>query len=433
MYAGVIAVPLVVGTALKLSFADITLLIAAGILVSGLATLIQTIGVGPLGVRLPIVQGTSFGAVATMITIGAQEGGGPDGLRAIFGAIIVAAAIAFFLAPWFSRMMRLFPPVVTGTVITIIGVSLLPVAIRWARGTPGTEDYGAPKNVLLAAGTLFFIMAVYRFLPGVLSRVAILLGLVVGTLVAIPLGFTDFSPVGDADIVGVASPLHFGAPTFELAAIVSMLVVMLVIMTETTADILAIGEVVEKEQTPGDVARGLRADMFSTTGAALLNGFPCTAFAQNVGLVAVTGVRSRWVVATGGGILVLLGLFPVLSAVVAAIPMPVLGGAGIVLFGTVAASGIRTLSKVDYGDNANTVIVAVSLGIGLIPIAVPDFYAEFPQGVATVLGSGISAGAIFAVGLNLLFNRYPTALDTPEPILSGGGMVSDEQFATTHR
>jgi uric acid transporter len=260
------------------------------------------------------------------------------------------------------------------------------------------------RNIGLAGATLLIIVLIYRFLGGFFNRVAILFGLLLGTLVAIPFGATDFGRLGDAAVFQLTEPFHFGMPTFAVGAIVSMLVVMLVIMTETTADILAIGEVVDKPLTRRDVTGGLQADMLSTTVAGVFNGFSVSAFAQNVGLVAVTGIKSRFVVAVSGVILLLLGLFPVLGAVVAVVPLPVLGGAGLVLFGTVAASGIRTLSKVEYDGNANLVIVAVALAMGVIPIAIPEFYEPFPSWFEVVFDSGISAAAITAILLNLLFN-----------------------------
>jgi uracil-xanthine permease len=260
------------------------------------------------------------------------------------------------------------------------------------------------RNIGLAGATLLIIVLIYRFLGGFFNRVAILFGLVLGTLVAIPFGATDFGRLGDAAPFQLTEPFHFGMPTFAVGAIVSMLVVMLVIMTETTADILAIGEVIDKPLTRRDVTGGLQADMLSTTVAGVFNGFSVSAFAQNVGLVAVTGIKSRFVVAVSGVILFLLGLFPVLGAVVAVVPLPVLGGAGLVLFGTVAASGIRTLSKVEYDGNANLVIVAAALAMGVIPIALPDFYEPFPSWFQVIFDSGISAAAITAILLNLLFN-----------------------------
>ena len=417
MYAGVIAVPLIIGTALELSGAQITYLISAGLFLAGLATLVQTLGVWKIGARLPIVQGGSFAAVATMLAIGTERGG-TDGLRSIYGAVIAASILCFLLAPVFTKLLRLFPPVVNGTIIAVIGISLLPVAIRWAAGGAGSDEFGAPRNIALAAITLGIIILIYRFLPGFFSRIAILMGLILGTLIAIPMGATDLGRITDAAAFQVTTPFHFGAPTFQFAAIFSMFIVMMVIMTETTADILAIGEIVDRPADRDTVTAGLRADMGSTALAAVFNGLPLSAFAQNVGLVAITGIKSRIVVAVGGVILVLLGLFPILGALAAIVPLPVLGGAGLALFGSVAASGIRALGKVYYENNSNIIIVACALGMGVIPIAVPDFYEEFPGWFNVIFESGISAAAITAVLLNIVFNVIGRPRDTGEPVLA---------------
>ncbi|QVI23867.1 purine permease [Nocardia tengchongensis] len=401
MYGGVIAPPLIVGGAAGLSVSDMALLVTAGLFLSGLATLLQTLGIGPVGSRLPIVQGISFASVSTMVTI-ASDGG----LRPVFGAIIVAGLIGLALSSFFAKLVRLFPAVVTGTIITVIGLSLLPTAFRWAMGNnPKAADYGSMGNIGFAGLTLLIILVISRLFQGAISRLSILLGLAVGTVLAVFTHHADFGAVRDAKIIALPPILHFGGPTFEVGAIVSMTIVILVIMTETTADILAIGEIVGTEVDSARVAAGLRADMLSTTVAPVFGSFPCSAFAQNVGLVALTGIKSRFVVAAGGLVLVLLGLFPVVGAVVAGIPYPVLGGAGIVLFGSVAASGIRTLARVDFTDNLNMVIVAVALGVGLIPIAAPTFWDKFPTWLGVIMHSGISATAVVAIVLNLVFNE----------------------------
>jgi xanthine/uracil permease len=365
--------------------------------------LLQTIGVWKFGARQPIVQGTSFAAVSTILAVGLAEGGGVAGLRAVFGALLVASIIALLIAPVFTKLLRFFPEVVTGVVIMVIG---------------------APKNIAVAAITMVIIILIYRFLPGAFSRVAILLGLVLGTIVAIPFGLTNFGRIADANIFQLTLPFHFGQPTFAIGAIISMFIVMLVIMTETTADILAIGEVIDKHADRQTVTNGLRADMFSTAFASVFNGFSVSAFAQNVGLVAITGIKSRFVVAVGGGILVFLGLFPILGALVALVPLPVLGGAGLALFGTVAASGIRTLSKVDFAGNANLVIVAFSLAMGIIPIAVPTFYDKFPEWFQVIFDSGITAAAITAVLLNIVFNIIGRKEEVEAPIFAEGPAIA---------
>ncbi|KXO91613.1 Putative purine permease ygfU (plasmid) [Tsukamurella tyrosinosolvens] len=409
MYGGVIAPPLIVGGAAGLSATDMSLLVTAGLFVSGLATILQTIGIGPLGARLPIVQGLSFASVSTMTAI-AQDGG----VRPIFGAIIVAGLIGLVLSSVFAKLVRYFPPVVTGTIITVIGLSLLPVTFNWAQGgNAKAADYGSMANIGLAGATVLIILVISRLFQGAISRLSILIGIVVGTVIAAFMGKLDFSKVGDGPIFSLPPIMHFGSPTFQIGAIISMTIVILVIMTETTADILAIGEIVGTPVDSKRVANGLRADMLSTAVAPAFSAFPCSAFAQNVGLVALTGIKSRYVVAMGGGILAFLGLLPVVGRVIAAIPYPVLGGAGLVLFGSVAASGIKTLSRVNFDGNLNMVIVAVSLGMGMIPVAAPDFWHAFPTAVGTVMHSGISAAAVVAVVLNFLFNEI-TAGNRPD-------------------
>lgn len=406
MYAGVVAVPLIVGGALGLSGADMTYLVSAALFLAGLATLLQSIGMWKIGARQPIVQGTSFVAVTSMIAIGTGAGGGADGMRSISGAVIVAGIICFLISPLFTQLLRFFPEVVTGTVITVIGLSLLPVGINWAAGGVGAEDFGSVANIALSGATILIIVFIYRFLPGFLSRIAILLGLVLGTLVALPFGMVNFDALAGAGWFQLTTPFHFGTPTFEVSAIVAMVIVLLVIMTETTADVLAIGEVIDKPADRETVTGGLRADMLSSAVAGVFNVFPLSAFAQNVGLVAITGIRSRFVVAAGGVILIVLGLVPVLGAFVAAVPTAVLGGAGIALFGTVAASGIRTLAGVNYDGNSNIVIVALAIGMGIVPIAVPTFWDAFPEWFGTIFHSGITSAAITAVLLNAIFNVW---------------------------
>ncbi|RKE22505.1 nucleobase:cation symporter-2 family protein [Streptomyces sp. TLI_171] len=409
MYAGVVAPPLIVGAGVGLTPGELALLISASLFTAGLATLLQTLGVWRIGARLPFVNGVSFAGVAPMLAI-AKEHGPKDALPVVFGAVIVAGVLCFLAAPYFCRLVRFFPPVVQGTVITLIGVSLLPVAINWARGgSPSAPGYGSVRAICLAGFTLGAVVLGNRLLKGFWQQMSLLIGLAVGTLAAFPLGLADFSAVGGAEVFALPSPFHFGAPVFDAAAIASMCIVMVVSMTESTADMLALGRIVDREADEPTLAAGLRADGLATAVSPVFNGFACSAFAQNIGLVALTKVRSRYVVAAGGGILVLLGLFPVLGSLVSLVPQPVLGGAGIVLFGTVAASGIRTLAEAGMESTSHTVLVSVSLGVGLVPIAAPTFYDGFPEAVRTLMHSGISAGCLAAVLLNLLFHHVGTS------------------------
>ncbi|GAA3058848.1 nucleobase:cation symporter-2 family protein [Kitasatospora albolonga] len=412
MYAGVAAPPLIIGAAAGLTPAQLTTLLAASLFIAGVATLLQTLGPWGIGSRLPFVNGVSFATVSPILAVIEAEKGAA--LPLIFGSTLVAGLFCFLLAPLFCRLVRFFPPVVSGTVITLIGISLLPVAGNWAQGgnslAPG---YGSLGNLGLAGVTLLAVLLFNRFLRGFLQRISILLGMLVGTLVAIPFGKVDAGALGELPLFELPHPFAFGAPQFQLAAIVSMLVVMVVSMTESTADMIALGEVVERPADDRTIAGGLRADGLATAFGGVFNGFICSAFAQNIGLVALTRIRSRFVVALAGVFLVVMGLLPVVGGLVSLVPQPVLGGAGVVLFGSVAVAGIRTLGKADLSLGSNAVIVAVSLAFGIFPIAFPGFYRAFPEQLATVLHSGISVGCLLAVVLNLLFNHLGRGREIP--------------------
>jgi len=417
MYGGIIAPPLIIGAAAGMSSQDIGLLIAACLFVGGLATILQTVGIRFFGSQLPLVQGVSFAGVSTMVAI--VHGGG--GIQAVFGSVIAASLIGLLITPLFSRIIKFFPPVVTGTVITTIGLTLMPVAANWAMGGNKTApNYGSMANIGLAAATMAIVLLLSKVGNAAISRLSILLAMVLGTAIAFAFGMADFSKVGQGEIVAFPTPFAFGPPTFEIAAIISMLIVILVTLTETSADIIAVGEIVGTKVDSKRIGDGLRADMLSSAISPLFNSFTQSAFAQNVGLVAITGVKSRFVVSAGGLILVILGLLPVLGRVVAAVPTPVLGGAGVVLFGTVAASGIRTLSKVEYRNNMNLIIVAASIGFGMIPIAAPAFYDQFPSWFSTIFHSGISSAAVMAILLNLLFNHLKAGNSENQSVFVAG-------------
>ncbi|WP_043196686.1 nucleobase:cation symporter-2 family protein [Pseudomonas putida] len=404
MYGGMIAVPLIIGQAAGLSAGDVGLLIAASLFAGGLATLLQTLGIPFFGCQLPLVQGVSFASVATMVAIIGNDG--TSGMQVVFGAVIVSSLVGLLITPLFSRIIKYFPPLVTGIVITTIGLTLMPVTARWAMGgNSQAADFGSPANIGLAAFTLASVLLLSKLGSASLSRLSILLAIVIGTLAAMATGMADFSQALQGPWVAMPEVLHFGAPQFQVAAILSMLIVIVVTMVETSADILAVGEIISTPVDSKRLGNGLRADMISSALAPLFGSFTQSAFAQNVGLVAVTGVKSRYVVASAGLILVTLGLLPVMGRLVAAVPTAVLGGAGLVLFGTVAASGIRTLAQVDYRNNMNLIIVATSIGFGMIPIAAPGFYHHFPTWFETIFHSGISSAAIMAILLNLLFNH----------------------------
>ncbi|ABS13688.1 MULTISPECIES: nucleobase:cation symporter-2 family protein [Brucella/Ochrobactrum group] len=406
MYGGIVAVPLIIGQAAGLSPTEIGLLITASLFAGGVATVLQTVGIPFFGCQLPLVQGVSFSGVATMVAIVTSSQTGEAGLQVVLGAVIAAAVIGLIITPIFSRITRFFPPLVTGIVITTIGLTLMPVAARWAMGgDSNSPEFGSMANIGLAGLTLVIVLILSKMGNATISRLSILLAMVIGTFIAWALGMTDFSRVSEGSMVALPEIFHFGMPIFSLAATLSMFIVIMVTLVETSADILAVGEILGTKVDSRRLANGLRADMLSSILSPVVGSFTQSAFAQNVGLVAVTGVKSRYVVATGGLILITLGLLPVMGRVIACVPPAVLGGAGIVLFGTVAASGIRTLAKVDYENNINLIIVATSIGFGMIPIAAPQFYHNFPTWFETIFHSGISSAALMAIALNLMFNE----------------------------
>ncbi|MFF1392490.1 nucleobase:cation symporter-2 family protein [Streptomyces sp. NPDC058287] len=421
MYAGAVSVPIVIAVASKMSAGDTAVLMAGSLLMAGLATLLQTLGIGNfIGSRLPFVNGVSFAGVGVMLTILATEGGVQAGMPVVFGAILVSSLFGFLVSTYFSRLVKFFPPVVTGSVITLIGVSLFPVAYGWIVDPTAHSHRNDPKNIALTAATVLVMLLLQKFTTGFLKQIAMLVALVFGTLLAIPMGLADFSALKEADAFGLPSLLHWGAPSFSLAPILSMCVVMLVILTESTADMIALGKIVDRPVDEKTIARGLRADALGSAVSPFFNGFHNSAFAQNIGLVVISGVRSRFVVALSGAILILIGLSPAAGALIAVVPMPVLAAVSLFLFGSIALSGIQMLLRADLQRGDNTLIAVVTIGVGLIPAVNGSFYASFPDWAQIVLGSGISTGCILAVSLNLLFNhlgRKASSATAPEPAL----------------
>ncbi len=439
-YAGAVIVPILLANSINLTTEQLIHLINADLFTCGIASIIQSVGFWKIGVRLPLLQGVTFTAVSPMIAIGLAAGGGTDGLLVIYGSVIVAGIFTFLIAPYFSKLIRFFPPVVTGSVITIIGIALLPVAAADAAGGAGpTLDPTNPKNMAYALGTLALIVLIQRVFRGFMATVAVLVGLVVGTLIAFAFGDAHFDAVGQSAWVGITTPFYFGVPKFAFAAIVSMIVVMLITAVETTGDVFATGEIVEKRIVSGDIARALRADGLATFIGGILNSFPYTCFAENVGLVRLTRIKSRYVVATAGVIMILLGLIPKAGAIVAGIPHPVLGGAALAMFATVAVVGIQTLTRVDFHDHRNVVIVSTSIGLALYVTAVPDVAKAVPEWAQIIFGSGITLGSITAILLNLVFHhigksRGPAVAGSPGDHLVRLEQVnhmSSEEFVRT--
>ena len=418
-YAGAVIVPILLAGAIGLSDEQLIHLINADLFTCGIASIIQSVGFWKVGVKLPLLQGVTFTAVAPMIAIGTAASDPVEGLQTIYGSVIVAGLFTFLMAPYFGRLIRFFPPVVTGSVIAIIGIALLPVAANDAVGF--SDGSGAErKDFFYALGTLALIVAIQRIFRGFMATIAVLAGLVVGTAVAFALGDASFDSVGQSDWAGVTTPFFFGAPEFAVTAIISMIVVMLITAVETTGDVFATGEIVQKRMGKEDVSRALRADGLATSIGGVLNSFPYTCFAENVGLVRLTGIRSRWVVATAGAIMIVIGVIPKAGAVAASIPHSVLGGAAIAMFATVAVVGFQMLSRVDFNDHRNVVIVATSVGLAMLVTMKPNLWMVIPgeRWSQMIFNSGITLGSITAIALNLLFfhvgkNFGPAVAGTP--------------------
>jgi uric acid transporter len=416
MYAGAVAVPLIIGRALKLPPEDVAFLISADLFACGLATLVQCLGFPGVGIRLPVMMGVTFASVGPMLSMAAS----PDiGLLGIYGSVIAAGIFGIVVAPFVSRLLPLFPPVVTGTIIMVIGISLMRVGINWAGGglptltkiidgIPGAfpnPGYGQLQGLGISAFVLLVILALIKWGTGFIANVAVLLGIIAGAILASILGVMHFDNVQAAAWGDIVIPFRFGVPQFHLVPIITMCIVMIVVMIESLGMFLALSEITAKEVDRGALTRGLRADGVGTLLGGIFNTFPYTSFSQNVGLVGVTGVRSRWVTVTGGCIMLVLGLMPKLSALVEAVPVVVLGGAGLVMFGMVAATGARILTAVDFKTNRhNLFVVAISLGFGMIPLAAPGFFKNLPHDLQPLLESGILLCAVVAVLLNAFFN-----------------------------
>lgn len=407
MYAGAVAIPLIIGAALKLPKEQIAFLVNADLLICGLVTLIQTVGWKGVGIRLPIMMGVTFTAIGPMIAIGSDPN---VGLLGIYGATIAAGLFGLLISPVIGKMLRLFPPIVTGTEILAVGLSLMGVAVAWAGGGYGNPEFGKPLYLSVAAAVLVCILLLVRYGRGFIANIAILLGLLFGFALSFLLGQISLDELAVTPWLGITMPFHFGMPTFSFWAVAAMCIVMVVTFIESTGMFLAVGEIVGRPVTEPDLVRGFRADSIGTVLGGVFNTFPYTSFAQNVGLVSVTNVKSRWVCVAAGVILIALGLVPKLAVIVASIPPFVLGGAGIVMFGMVAASGIKVLTRVDFrGNMRNLYIVAISIGIGMIPVVSPKFFGQLPHQLAPLLESSILLTAISAVILNLFFNGLESA------------------------
>lgn len=462
MYAGAIAVPLIVGRALQLSPTDVAFLISADLFVCGIVSVMQSYGLGPwFGIKLPVMMGVTFASVGPMVSM-ATANPGPDGARIIFGSIIGAGFLAILIAPMMSRLLRFFPPVVTGTIILVIGISLMRVGINWIFGTPvgptapqivnpehaawleavkglgeaappipaglklaATQNnplYAPISNIVLSLVVLAVVVAIARLAKGFLSNIAVLMGIFVGGIIAAALGMMHFDKIADAAWFAPILPFHFGAPVFQLVPVITMTLVMIVVMIESTGMFLALSDITGKKIDSKSLSAGLRMDGLGTIIGGVFNTFPYTSFSQNVGLVGVTGVRSRFVCVAGGLIMIVLGLTPKMGALVESLPPVVLGGAGLVMFGMVAATGVRILAAVDFKSSRNNLfVVAISIGVGMIPLVAPQFKMWLPHSIEPLIESGILLAAIAAVLLNVIFNGARGGVEEMREAAMAGG------------
>ncbi|MEW4151542.1 xanthine permease [Bacillus thuringiensis] len=402
MYAGAIIVPLIVGGGLGLNQKELTYLVSIDLLMCGVATILQALSNRFFGIGLPVVLGCTFTAVGPMIAIGKQYG-----VSSIYGAIIAAGLFVVIFAKLFGKLVKLFPPVVTGSVVTVIGVTLVPAAINDMAGGVGSKDFGSLENLALAFGVLLFIIIMYRFFDGFIRSISILLGLLFGTIVAAFMGKVSLQAVGEADWFHGIQPFYFGTPTFELTPVITMILVACVGIVEATGVYFALSDICNKKIGEKELTKGYRAEGLAMVLGGIFNAFPYTTYSQNVGLVQLTGVRNRVIIYTCGGMLIVLGFIPKIAAITTIIPKSVLGGAMLAMFGMVLAYGIKMLSSVDFGKQENLLIVACSVGIGLGVTVVPTLFSQLPENIRILTDNGIVLGSASAVLLNIVFNMVP--------------------------
>ncbi|MDY3207526.1 uracil-xanthine permease family protein [Clostridium baratii] len=397
-FGGIIAVPLVISSALGFDGMTSTAVLSASILTSGIATVIQSKGIGPFGARVPCIMGTDFTFVAPAIAVG-----GVAGLPGIIGATILGSISEVVLSYFIKPLMKLFPPLVTGTVVCLIGLTLLPVSMDWAAGGTGSTDYGSLKNVSIAMIVLIITLLLNRYGKGMVSSASVLIGMAIGYILCIPLGMVDFTLVRESALFAFPNILKYGVE-FDIKYVLTFIPAYFVTTIETVGCLASICEVSKVEVNDKIVGRGVLADGAGSMIAGVLGAFPNTTFSQNVGLIPLTKNASRSVAIMAGVLLIGLGFFPKFAALINIIPQPVLGGVGIVMFGTIAAAGIKTLSTVKI-NNRNLLIIATSIGLGLGVTFRPEFIGQLPEGLKMVFSSGISTGTIVALILNKILKE----------------------------
>lgn len=403
-FGGIIVVPLVIATSLGFDSKITTALISASILGSGLATIIQAKGVGKVGARVACIMGTDFTFVSPAISVGSVLG-----LPGIIGATILGSLFEVILSFFIKPLMKFFPPLVTGTVVALIGLTLLPVSIDWAAGGAGSANYASLENLAVAMFVLVITLLLNNYGKGMISSASILIGIVVGYIVCIPLGLVDFTPVKEASWLSFPKILEFGV-TFDAKAVMAFIPAYFVATIGTVGCLKAIGETSNIDIGDKRVAAGVLSDGVGSALGGLVGSCPNTSFSQNIGIISLTKVASRHVAVMAGILLVILGFLPKVAAIITGIPNPVLGGVGIMMFGTVAAAGIRTLSNIKLTER-NLLIIAISMGLGLGVTFRPDVIHNLPEAIRMIFSSGISTGTIAALILNAVLKESPTSME----------------------
>ena len=399
MYAGAVIVPLIVGSSIGLSTAQLTYLISIDIMMCGVASILQVWKNKFMGIGLPVVLGCTFTAVGPIINIANTYS-----IESVYGAILSAGLFVVIIAKYFSKLIKFFPPVVTGSVVTIIGLTLIPVALNNFAGGQGADDFASLENIGLGFITLLIILFVLKFAKGFFASIAILIGIVVGTVIAAFFGQVDVSPVKEASWLHLPVVFYFGMPEFHLVPILTLILVVMVSLVESTGVYFALGDITDKEIREADLKRGYRAEGFAIMLGGLFNSLPYTTFSQNVGLIQLSGVRKLKIIYIAGVMLMILGLMPKIGAATLAIPDSVLGGAMIAMFGMVSAYGIKMLSTVDFDNQNNLMVVAISVAFGLGVTAVPDAFSSLPSSISVITESGIVMGSLAAIFLNVVLN-----------------------------
>lgn len=397
MYAGAILVPIIVGTSLKFSAEEIAYLVTVDIFMCGVATFLQANKV--TGTGLPIVLGCTFTAVAPMILIGQTKG-----LDVLYGSLLISGILVVLIAPFFSYLVKFFPPVITGSVVTIIGINLMPVAMNYLAGGEGAKNYGDTKNLILGGVTLLIILILQRFTKGFLKSIAILIGLAIGTALAGIFGMVDIKQVGDAHWFGFPVPFRFSGFGFDVSSILVFFIVAVVSLIESTGVYHALSEITGRKLERKDFRKGYTAEGLAIILGSIFNAFPYTAYSQNVGLVSLSGAKKNNVIYGMVILLLICGCIPKLGALANIIPLPVLGGAMIAMFGMVMAYGVSILGNINFQNQNNLLIIAISVGLGAGISAVPQAFKGLGEQFAWLTQNGIVLGAISAIILNFFFN-----------------------------